>query len=55
MNREKAKDKMSVKQYADWVGMSRQGILYRINKGLVLADVKIIEKVGKAYVLTIYQ
>lgn len=43
---------MSIQEYAAANGYTRQGILYRINKGLGLAGVKVIEKVGKAYVLT---
>lgn len=35
------------------VGLSRQGVLYRINNNLALPYVVKIEKIGKSYVLTV--
>ena len=47
-------EQISVKQYADMIGKSRQWILFLIinNKPLPL-PVKRVEKVGKAYVITL--
>ena len=47
------KIRLSVQQYADLLGLTRQAILYRIKNELQLPDVKLIEKIGKAYILTV--
>ena len=44
---------LSVKQYADKIGLTRQGVLWRINHGISLPEVLKVEKVGKAYVITL--
>ncbi len=44
---------VSVKQYAESVGKSRQWILFLIIHDRPLIGVKKVEKVGKAYVITL--
>lgn len=44
---------LSIKEYADSIGLTRQAILHRINNGLHLPGVKSFTKVGKAYILTV--
>lgn len=46
-----AEKKLSIQEYATLIGITRQGVLWRINKGLYLPGVKSFEKVGRAYVV----
>lgn len=43
--------KLSIQEYADLIGLTRQGVLWRINKSLHLPGVKYFEKVGRAYIM----
>ncbi len=45
--------KLSVAQYATMIGITRQAILWRIKHNKDLPGVITLEKVGRAYVLTI--
>ena len=49
----KINNKLSVLQYAEYTGQSRQNVLYHIQKGGTLDHVTDYEQVGRAYVLTV--
>ena len=40
-----------IKYYS--LDITRQGILWRINKGIALSNVSKVERIGKSYVLTV--
>jgi len=44
---------ITITQYAKEIGMTRQGVLYRINKHGKLEGVEAIKKVGSSYILTL--
>lgn len=46
------KQRLSIQEYANLIGLTRQAILYRITNGLELPNVKSFEKIGKAYIIT---
>jgi predicted DNA-binding protein YlxM (UPF0122 family) len=48
-----ANNQLSVTQYANERGISRQAVLKQIKKGRTLPNILKVEKIGETYVLTV--
>jgi len=49
-----ASNQISVTQYANDRGITRQAVLKQIKKGKALPNITRVEKVGETYVLTVF-